>query len=136
MKLRILTPLAIVVDTPVDGLRAQDASGAFGILPGHVPFVTAVSVSIVSWHTAGAETFCAVRGGVLTVMDGQHVDIASREAVMSRDLATLDAQVLTRFRQDEEQERVEHVEAMRLQMSAIRQMINRLHATRGAESFR
>lgn len=35
MSLRILTPLAIIVDQPVRSLRAMDASGSFGILPGH-----------------------------------------------------------------------------------------------------
>ena len=31
MRLRIVTPLSVVVDGAVDSLRAQDASGSFGI---------------------------------------------------------------------------------------------------------
>ena len=78
MRLRIVTPLSVVVDGAVDSLRAQDASGSFGIRPGHAPFLTALAVSIVSWKTAGVERFCAVRGGVLSVTGG--TDIAERRS--------------------------------------------------------
>jgi F-type H+-transporting ATPase subunit epsilon len=52
MRLRIVTPLSVVVDEDADSLRAEDASGSFGIRPGHAPFLTALAISIVSWKTA------------------------------------------------------------------------------------
>jgi len=132
MRLRIVTPLSVVVDENAESLRGQDASGSFGIRPGHAPFLTALAISILSWKTAGIERFCALRGGVLTVTGGSTVAIATREAVPGDDLATLDAEVLTRFQTDADEERVEHVETMRLQMNAIRQMISGLR--RGADT--
>lgn len=126
MRLTVVTPLSIVVDEDVDSVRATDASGGFGILPGHAPFLTALTISIVSWKTTEGERFCAVRGGVLTVNDGTSVSIASREAVAGDDLATLDTEVLARFQSDAEAERVEHTESTRLQLNAIRRMISRL----------
>ncbi|MFN4130162.1 MAG: F0F1 ATP synthase subunit epsilon [Paracoccaceae bacterium] len=126
MSLRIMTPLAIIVDKPASSLRAMDASGSFGILPGHADFLTRLAVSVVSWTTAdGAQQFCAVRGGALTVRGG-HVAIATREAVMGDDLATLDRDVLARFRAEVDEERVEHVETTRLHLTAMRQMLARL----------
>ena len=136
MGLRCVTPLSVMVDEDIDSLRAADESGSFGIMNGHAPFLTALVVSIVSWQCSGGERYCAVRGGVLTVTDGSMIDIATREAVTGEDLATLDAEVLARFRSDAEEERVEHVETMRLQMNAIRQMINRLRPGANTESFR
>jgi F-type H+-transporting ATPase subunit epsilon len=50
MKLRITDPTAILVDTDVRSVRAEDASGSFGILSGHADFLTALGVSIVSWR--------------------------------------------------------------------------------------
>jgi F-type H+-transporting ATPase subunit epsilon len=126
MRLKVVTPLSVVVDETIDSLRGEDASGSFGILPGHALFMTALAVSIVSWKKAGHEGFCALRGGVMTVTGGAAIDIATREAVSGDDLATLDAEVLARFQADEDEERVEHVETMRLQMHAIRQIISRL----------
>lgn len=136
MRLKIVTPLSIVVDEDIDSLQAEDESGSFGILPGHIPFLTALVVSIVSWRQSGNERFCAVRGGVLTVADGSIVAIATREAVTGHDLATLDREVLARFQSDVEAEKVEHVETVRLQMNAIRQMISRLRPSPNMDSFR
>jgi F-type H+-transporting ATPase subunit epsilon len=124
MRLRIVTPLSILLDQDIDSLRAEDASGSFGILSHHAPFLTALSISILSWRQGQTEGFCALRGGVMVV--GKTTQIATPEAVLGDDLATLDTQVLTRFRTEAEAERVEHVEALRLQMTAIRQMISRL----------
>jgi len=126
MSLRILTPLAIIVDQPVRSLRAMDASGSFGILPGHADFLTRLAVSVVSWTTPeGGARFCAVRGGALTVRGG-NVAIATREAVTGDDLATLDREVLARFRAELDEERIEHVETTRLQLTAMRRMLARL----------
>ena len=136
MRLRIVTPLSVVVDEEIDSLRAEDASGSFGIRPGHAPFLTALAVSIVSWQNAGAERFCALRGGVLTVTGGSTIAIATREAVAGDDLATLDAQVLARFQSDADEERIEHVETMRLQLHAIRRMISRLRPGADTGEFR
>jgi F-type H+-transporting ATPase subunit epsilon len=136
MRLQIVTPLSVVVDEDADSLRAEDASGSFGIRPGHEPFLTALAISILSWKTSGLERFCALRGGVLTVTGGSIVAIATREAVAGDDLVTLDAQVLSRFRSEADEDRVEHVETMRLQLHAIRQMISRLRSGPGAGRFR
>lgn len=126
MRLRIVTPLSVVVDEDIDSLRAEDASGSFGIMAGHAPFLTALEISIVSWRKDKKERFCAVRGGVMTVGVAAAIDIATREAVAGDDLATLDTQVLARFHSDADEERMEHVETVRLQLTAIRRMINHL----------
>lgn len=136
MRLRIVTPLSVVVDEDAISLRAEDASGSFGILPGHTPFLTALAVSIVSWRTSDAERFCALRGGVLTVGNGSDVDIATGEAVTGDDLATLGADVLARFRSDADDERTEHAETMRLQFNAIRHMVSRLKPGANTGEFR
>jgi len=136
MRLRITTPLAVVIDQELDSLSATDASGSFGILPGHAAFLTTLAICIVSWRHSGKEKFCAVRGGVLTVAGRTTIAIATREAVVGDDLSRLDTDVLERFVADAEAERFEHVEAMRVQMNAIRRMINRVHPGGNRESFR
>jgi F-type H+-transporting ATPase subunit epsilon len=137
MKLNIVTPLSVVVESDIRSLRAEDKSGSFGILTGHADFLTSLTVSVVSWTTlTGTAGYCAVRGGVLTVTNGRSIMIATREAVTGDDLATLDQIVLARFRSDIEEERTEHVEATRLQLNAVRQLIGRLKSREGQDSFR
>ena len=128
MRLKIVTPLEIVVDEEVQSLRAEDLSGSFGVLPGHAEFLTSLAISVISWiDGSDSQRFCAVRGGVLTVTGGQAIAVATREAVTGDDLASLDQIVLRRFRQEIEEERTEHVEATRLQLSAVRRLVSRLH---------
>ncbi|PWW04539.1 F-type H+-transporting ATPase subunit epsilon [Hoeflea marina] len=132
MRLKIVTPLSIVVDEEIKSLKAEDLSGSFGVLPGHAEFLTSLAISVVSWSDAsGSQRFCAVRGGVLTVTGGQAIAVATREAVTGDDLATLDQTVLARFRDEIEEERSEHVESTRLQLNAVRNLVSRLHPRHG-----
>jgi F-type H+-transporting ATPase subunit epsilon len=142
MRLRIITPLSVVVDAEAGSLRAEDESGAFGILNGHASFLTALNVCIVSWRgtpdDADGERFCAVRGGSMTVAGGSKttVTVATREAVTGDDLATLDRMVLSRFEADADEERVEHAGALKLQLHAIRRIASRLRPGADAGRFR
>ncbi len=132
MNLHIVTPLAVIANEDVQSLCAEDASGSFGILPGHADFLTSLSVSVLRWvDVEGEPHYCAVRGGVLTVTNGKNIAIATREAVKSDDLATLDQTVLAQFRSDLETERTEHVQATRLQLNVVRQLIGRLKPRSG-----
>jgi F-type H+-transporting ATPase subunit epsilon len=128
MRLRIVTPLAVVIDEDgVLAVRAEDASGSFGILPRHADFLTSLTISVVSWESSnGTRHYCAVRRGVLTVGGGHDIAVATREAVPGDDLASLDKTVLARFRADTETERTEHVESTRLHLNAIRQIMRHL----------
>jgi F-type H+-transporting ATPase subunit epsilon len=128
MRLRITTPLSVVVDEDgVLALRAEDASGSFGIQPRHADLLTSLAISVVTWKSGdGTRHYCAVRRGVLAVTAGREIEIATREAVRGDDLATLDQTVLRRFRDDIETERSERVESTRLQLNAIRRIVSRL----------
>jgi F-type H+-transporting ATPase subunit epsilon len=131
MRLRITTPLAVVVDDDsVRALRADDATGSFGVLSGHADFLTSLTIGVVTWRGAdGTAHYCAVRRGVLSVTGGQEIAIATREAVTGDDLATLDETVLARFRADTETERAERVDSTRLQLNAIRRIVGHLRAS-------
>lgn len=124
MKLRVTTPLSLVVEVDrVAHVRAEDETGAFGILPGHADFVTVLNVSVVSWRLLdGKEGHVAVRGGVLTMADGQRVEIASREAVDEETLQRLGPAVLERFESEMEAEESSRVSATRLQLATMRQL--------------
>lgn len=132
MRLLIATPTSIVIDEhDVAAVRAEDESGSFGILNGHADFLTALSVSVVSWHRADKrQRFCAVRRGVLSVVNGNEVAIATREAIAGDDLARLEQVVLVRFHEALEAERTARTDSLRLQMRAIRQIVRYLRPER------
>lgn len=128
MRLVITTPVEVAAEaSEVAALRAEDATGAFGILPGHADFLTALAISVVSWrHGDGSGGHCAVRGGVLTVTGGREVAVATREAVASLDLERLEHEVLVRFRAAEEEERTARTGAARLHLAAMQRLVGYL----------
>ena len=61
----------------------------------HADFLTSLTISVVGWRSADAtRRFCAVRRGVLSVTGGTDISVATREAIVGDDLATLDQTVL------------------------------------------
>ena len=125
MRLLITDPTSVVADhSDVVSVRAEDASGSFGILDHHADLLTALTISVVQWrHSTGRLGYCAVRRGVLSVRGGAAIAIATRQAQLGDDLDQLEHTVLARFRADLETERAERTAATRLHMAAIRQII-------------
>jgi F-type H+-transporting ATPase subunit epsilon len=133
MRLLITTPTAVVVnERDVAAVRAEDESGSFGILDGHTDFLTALSLSVVSWRRGdGSRRYCAVRHGVLSVSGGKEVAIATREAVIGDDLEHLEEVVLAGFRDAVEAERAARTGSLQLEMNAIRQIVRYLRPQHG-----
>jgi F-type H+-transporting ATPase subunit epsilon len=125
VRLTVATPLAIVVEADnVVHIRAEDETGAFGILAGHADFLTALAVSVASWRDDhGAEHHIALRGGMLEVRGGDTIAIASPEAVPGDDLHHLESNVLAGFRQRLGEEQAARTDARRLYLAAIRQIV-------------
>jgi F-type H+-transporting ATPase subunit epsilon len=134
MRLNVSTPLAIVVDADdLTYLRAEDETGAFGILPGHADFLTVLSVSVLTWRDrSGIEHHIAVRGGILEVRGGNTIIVATREAVCSDDLGQLETEVLAAFHRAVEEDRAARADAQRLYLSAIRQICHFLRSERSS----
>lgn len=125
MKLEVSTPTAIAVcEDNLVSVRAEDASGSFGIWPGHADLITVLSVSVLSWRRRdGSESHCAVRGGVLTVRRGKQIAVATQEAIQGDDLARLEHDVLRRLRAAEEKGRDARIHARQLHVAALEQLL-------------
>ncbi len=122
MRLVVSTPMAVIVDADdVRHVRAEDETGAFGILPGHGDFMTALAVSIITWRDGkGREHHVAVRGGVLTVRDGALVEVATREAVGEETLGRLGREIIARYREEVREEEEARGSATRLHLALMR----------------
>jgi F-type H+-transporting ATPase subunit epsilon len=136
LRLMIATPSGLLVDRPdVVSLRAEDATGSFGILPGHADFLTVLVPCVVRWRTAGgAHRYCAVAGGVLRVIDGERIAVACREGELGDALETLEAQAHAARESRLDAARRARVEQTRLDAQAIRQILRYLRPG-SAESF-
>ncbi|MCK5443999.1 MAG: F0F1 ATP synthase subunit epsilon [Rhodospirillaceae bacterium] len=122
MRLLVTTPTDVIVDAEdVELIRAEDATGSFGIQPGHAGFLTVLEPSVIRWCDGqGNEHYVAVRGGVLSMRDGMAAAVATREGVAGDDLAALEREVLERYRAERESETAARARAARLHLDAMR----------------
>lgn len=129
LHLLIATPQRILVDlADVVALRGEDASGSFGLLPGHVDYLTVLRPSVLRWRRAGGELgFCAVRGGVLSLAGGE-LRVACREGILGSRLDELEARVREAREAQHDSARQARVEHLRLHTRAVRQLVRYLRA--------
>jgi len=128
MRLVISTPLGIVANfDTVAAIRAEDEEGHFGIWPGHAEFLTALTISVVTWRTLDDMVgHCAVRGGVLTVETGDVVSVATPEAVVGENISSLEAIIIRELSAAKETEQKASAHAERLRVEAIRRIVGLL----------
>lgn len=126
LRLLISTPQQVLVDVAIRSLRAEDASGSFGLLPGHVDFLTVLVPSVVRWTSVeGQHGLCAVDGGVLCLEEGL-IELACRDGVLGDDLQQLEQRVLAAREQQRDLARRARVEHLQLHTRAVRQLVRYL----------
>jgi F-type H+-transporting ATPase subunit epsilon len=112
--------MSVCVDRPVRRIVAEGPDGRFGMLPGHIDFVSELVPGILLYETEeGAERFVAVNSGTL-VKCGDEVRVAVRGAVEGDDLGALRKRVEADFRKHDEEEREARAALARLEASMIR----------------
>lgn len=67
IKLQIVTPDGVKLNTEVSELTAPSVDGEFGVLPGHRPLLAALRTGIVTYREGGVETRVAVGAGFVEV---------------------------------------------------------------------
>jgi F-type H+-transporting ATPase subunit epsilon len=67
MHLSLTTPRGALVDAEVDEVTAPGALGEFGVLPGHVPFLSVLKPGVLVYRTKEGARYLAVGDGVLEV---------------------------------------------------------------------
>lgn len=94
--LEIVTPQGLVFSEEVDEVAASGSEGEFGVLPGHVPFVTTLKVGILSSKAGSAAKHFFVNWGyaevgadkVLILADSaeisEEIDLERAKAAMKR----------------------------------------------------
>lgn len=128
LHLVLATPQQVVLDLDdVTAVRGEDASGSFGILPGHADLITVLVPTVLRWQRAsGAKGYCALRGGVLRMSEGAELHVACRGAVRGDRLETLEGTVHAARADQADADRRARIEQMQLHARAVRTLLRYL----------
>jgi len=115
VRFELATPNRLVVSEDVDEVVAPGLQGYFGVLPGHVPFLTSLQSGEVSYRIGRTEQYLAVSGGFAEVQ-GDRVTIlaerAERPEEIDRERALRARQRAERRLQGKTQEEIDYTRAL------------------------
>ena len=79
IKLEVVTPDRMVLSTDADVVVCPGVEGQFGVLVGHIPFLSALDIGEMYYKTGGKTEYLAVSGGFAEVT-GAKVTIVAEAA--------------------------------------------------------
>ena len=85
LRLEIVTPDSVVVSADVDYVGACGIDGEFGLMPQHVPMVSALKVGDVYYRKGNETTWVFVSGGFAQIADNK-VTILAESAERASDI--------------------------------------------------
>lgn len=71
LQLDIVTPDQLVLSQQVDYVGAPGLEGEFGVLPGHIPFISALAIGSLHYKANGRARYVFVSGGFAEVSDNK-----------------------------------------------------------------
>jgi F-type H+-transporting ATPase subunit epsilon len=123
MRLTVLLPSEVLIDTPARKVVAEAPDGWFGILPRHVDVATALVPSVLIYvDEEGVERFLGIDEGILVKCDAD-VQVSTRNAVRGDDLRSLQQAVRAQFLELDDRERSARSALARLEAGVIRRFI-------------
>lgn len=130
LKLRIVTPERVVLETDVDQVTAASVDGELSILPDHEPIVTALAIDMLRYKQNKEDEFAAVMGGIL--------EVKNNEVTVLSDMAELDTEIdVTRAHHAKERAEAEKLQKTdKLDVYVAELAISRAVARLKAHEFR
>jgi F-type H+-transporting ATPase subunit epsilon len=107
MHVDVVTPRGRLVSEEADEVTAPGVLGEFGVLPGHIPFLTALRPGVLRWRSATGGGVLAVGPGFVEVAAGDRVVVL---AEVGAKVAEIDGAAVAKER-DEAQAKLDHWES-------------------------
>ena len=83
--LEVVTPDRQVLSVEVDEVTAPGANGYFGVLPGHIPFITTLGLGELGYRIGNQWEYLAITWGYAEVLPN-HVTILTQTAEMAEEV--------------------------------------------------
>ncbi len=129
LTLEVVTPHGPVLKDEVDEVVAPGSEGEFGVLPGHVPFVTTLKVGMLIYKKGGTTNYLFVNSGYSEI-SGDTVLVLADSAEKAEDIDVERAKAAMK-RAEELLKKQENVDFARAQ-AALERAINRIQVAEKA----
>ena len=83
--LEVVTPDRLVLSAEAEVVVCPGVEGQFGVLPGHIPFLSALEIGEMYYKAGGKTEYLAVSGGFAEVT-GEKVTIVAESAEVGREI--------------------------------------------------
>lgn len=85
LTLRLFTPERKVIETEVDEVIAPGIEGEFGVLPGHIPFITTLKIGVLAFRSGSKVERLALAWGYAEVLPDR-VTVLAETAEMANQI--------------------------------------------------
>jgi F-type H+-transporting ATPase subunit epsilon len=120
--LEIVTPQGLVFSDEVDEVTAAGSEGEFGVLPGHVPFVTTLKIGMLTCKKGNESKFFFVNWGYAEV--GHEKVMILADSAEKSDEIDVERAIAARKRAEERLKHAENVDFARAE-SALERAVTR-----------
>lgn len=122
MQFELLVPDGVIVEEPILGLQAADASGRFGLWPNHEQFLTVLVPCVLTFRRLdGRERYAAADGGVL-LLENNRLSVVTREALSADRLEDVAGAAAAMFAARKAQERTARSAFFELELTLLREL--------------
>ncbi len=116
LKLDIVTPYGLVLSEDIDEVSLTGSEGEFGVLPGHVPFITTLNIGMLIYKKGSESGIIFVNSGYAEVLPDK-VTILAESAERSEDI-NIERALSAKNRAEERLKQAEKIDYIRA-MSAL-----------------
>lgn len=127
LHLKITTHEKVVFDADVDEIYSKGTQGEFGILPGHIPFMSALEIGITKVVIDGKTEKFTTMGGVFQLKDNEAL-ILTQAAERAEEIDVERAAEAKRRAQERLENEMDNLDVQRAEI-ALARSIARLKAT-------
>lgn len=128
LHLKITTHEKIVFDSDVDEIYSKGTQGEFGILPGHIPFMSALDIGLTKVIIDGKPQLFTTMGGVFQ-LKGNDAVILTQAAERAEEIDVERAEEAKRRAQERLENEADNLDVQRAEI-ALARAIARLKATK------
>ena len=125
LQLEIVTPDRVVVSQPVDYIGVPGVEGEFGILPNHIPLLSALSIGALYYRVGDTTEYVFVSGGFAEVSDNK-VTLLAESAERAKDIDQARAQAALERARARLESQQDNVDMLRAQL-AMQRALSRLN---------